>query len=67
MGSTKEWNDFDHNHTQYEPQLVSVTAGMGHSWYIMNRSWRSLRLELTIILNLEDLLKPIELDQKPRE
>jgi hypothetical protein len=37
---------------------------MSHSWYIMNRSWRSLRLELTIILNLEDLLKPIELDQK---
>jgi hypothetical protein len=26
---------------------------------------KSLRLELTIILNLEDLLKPIELDQKP--
>jgi hypothetical protein len=37
---------------------------MSHSWYIMNRSWRSLRLELTITLNLEDLLKPIELDQK---
>jgi hypothetical protein len=36
---------------------------MSHSWYTMNRSWRSLRLELTIILNLEDLLKPIELDK----
>jgi hypothetical protein len=23
MGSTKEWDDFDHNHTKYEPQLVS--------------------------------------------
>jgi hypothetical protein len=22
MGSTKEWDDFDHNHTKYEPQLV---------------------------------------------
>jgi hypothetical protein len=38
---------------------------MSHNWYIMNRSWRGLRLEFTIILNLEDLLKPIELDQKP--
>jgi hypothetical protein len=37
-----------------------------HSWYIMNRSWKSWRLELTIILYLEDLLKPIELDQKTR-
>jgi hypothetical protein len=30
----------------------------------MNHSWRSLTLELTIVLNLEDLLKPIEMDQK---
>jgi hypothetical protein len=22
MGSTKEWDDFNHNHTKYEPQLV---------------------------------------------
>jgi hypothetical protein len=37
---------------------------MSHSWYIMNRSWRSLRLELTIILNLEDQIRSIEMDQK---
>jgi hypothetical protein len=44
--------------------LTLITPSMSHNWYIMNRSWRSLRLELTITLNLEDLLKPIELDQK---
>jgi hypothetical protein len=27
--SAKEWDDFDHNHTKYEPQLVY----MSHSWY----------------------------------
>jgi hypothetical protein len=37
---------------------------MSHSWYIMNRSWSSLRLELTMILNLENQIRPIELDQK---
>jgi hypothetical protein len=37
---------------------------MSHSWYIMNRSWRRLRLELTIILNLEDQIRSIEVDQK---
>jgi hypothetical protein len=31
----------------------------------MNHNWRRLIIELTIVLNLEDLLKPIELDQKP--
>jgi hypothetical protein len=30
----------------------------------MNRSWRILRLELTIILNLEDRLRSIEMDPK---
>jgi hypothetical protein len=30
----------------------------------MNRSWRSLRLELTIILNLEDQIRSIKMDQK---
>jgi hypothetical protein len=30
----------------------------------MNRSWRSLRLELIIILNLEDQIRSIEMDQK---
>jgi hypothetical protein len=54
--SAKELDDFDPNHTKYEPQLVS--AG------IMNRSWRSLRLELTIILNLVDQIRSIEMDQK---
>jgi hypothetical protein len=29
--SAKEWDDFDHNHTKYEPQLVSWTAA-GKDW-----------------------------------
>jgi hypothetical protein len=59
MGSAKEWDDFNHNHTKYEPQLVYEPQLLYHEPQL-----EKLRLELTIILNLEDLLKPIELDQK---
>jgi hypothetical protein len=37
---------------------------MSHNWYIMNHSWWRLRLELTIILNLEDQIRSIKMDQK---
>jgi hypothetical protein len=57
--SANEWDDFDHNHTKYEPQLVYELQLVYHE-----PSWRSLRLELTIILNLEDQIRPIEMDQK---
>jgi hypothetical protein len=54
--SAKECDNFDHNHTRCEPQLVS---SVNHSC-----SWRSLKLELTLILNLEDQIRSLEMDPK---
>jgi hypothetical protein len=62
--SAKEWDDFHHNHTKYEPQLNEPQLVSWTAAGIMNRRWWRLRLELIIILNPEDQIRSIKMDQK---